>query len=539
MGPQHQYITEWLASIHQESAEAAHQDQGGNESDRAKYQRKRKRPSDCISSTSRRQQKSKCLPDKMPTTPPPSNTEGQGHLPFRSHTSTSTSGEAGEGHGASSGGSSGDNESGSVSPKKRRRVDEAAAAADLDRTPTAASVTSRSIPRCPVMTPKSKTRGRNASPIKTVSSLRQLQKPVHIVALSNNYKDLLPEDTYNLYRNIRQRMNSGFVPAPIKDEFLRACGSDADLVSDTWFYEPDLQTSESAAEQRATLLAQLNQLVSVQLVAAESAQLGRNEPAWNCKVHQPLLDLVCGNVRRESGTLAQVRAENISAATITGDCVPRLWVESTAAAGSVPACSVTATSVSSASTDEACHDDDVFRPEPFVRADSHVHSRFGSKKVDFALVISPPEESPLRLAVDRALQGLAIRALAASVVRDVPEPSQSINPTAYAPLLRDPIAVAIETKSTTANKDPLVQLGFIIAAFHRRLLTLSSPGRPLPVRLIPTVPLISVVDHNWTLYFAVDRRNRVVSAVTANWIVSRLTFLGHYRACEDGLNRIN
>lgn len=512
MPSQHQSITEWLASIDQESnTDVAHQDQDGHESDRARYQRKRKRRSDCSSSPSRRQHKATCMPNTMPTTPPPSNTGGQGWLPLRSHTSTSTSTEAEEGHGACSGEGSGDNISGSGSPQKKRRVDETATTADIDRTPTAASLASKSIHRRPIMAPKARTRSRNASPIKSVSSLRQLQKPVHVVALGNNNRDLLPEDIYDLYRNVRQRMNSGFVPAPTKEEFLRACGSDADLVTDSWFFEPDLQAGESAAEQRATLLAQLNQLVSIQLVAAESAQLGRNEPAWNCKVHQPLLDLACGNIRQESGAVARVRAENISAATITGDCVPRLWVESTAGAGSVPACSVTASSVSSASTDDASHDDDVFRPDPSVLADSHVHSRFGSKKVDFALVISPPEEAPLRRAVDRALQGLAVRALDAAETRDVPEPSQSINPTAYAPLLRDPMAVAIETKSTTGHKDPLVQLGFMIAAFHRRLVTLSSPGRPPPVRLIPTIPVISVVDHNWTLHFAVDRRNRIVS----------------------------
>lgn len=505
MPSQDQYITEWLASIDQAyNSEPAHPEQGGHESDRARSQCKRKRRSDCSSNPSRRQHKTPCVPDTMPTTPPPSNTGDQGRIPLRSRTSTST--EAQEEHVVCSSKSPGDNTSGSGSPKKKRRVDETASTADMDRTPTASSLASNTIHRRPIMAPKSRTRSRNASPIKSVSSLRQLQKPVHVVALGNNNRDLLPGDVYELYRIIRQKMNSGFVPAPIKEEFLRACGSEADLVTDSWFFEP-----ESEAEQRDALLAQLHQLVSIQLVAAESAQLGRNEPAWNCKVHQPLLDLVCGDIRQESGALARVRAENISAATITGDCVPRLWAEATTGGGggSVPACSVTASSVSSTSTDDASQDDDVFRPDPVVLADSHVHSRFGSKKVDFALVISPPEESPLRRAVDRALQGLAVRAL------DVPEPSQSINPTAYAPLLRDPMAVAIETKSTTGHKDPLVQLGFMIAAFHRRLLTLSGPDRPRPVRLIPTIPAISVVDHNWTLHFAVDRRNHIVSLRSA------------------------
>lgn len=66
-------------------------------------------------------------------------------------------------------------------------------------------------------------------------------------------------------------MNSDFVPAHIKEEFLRACGSEAHLVTDSSSFEHDPDTK---AEQKETLLAQLNQLV-----AADSAQLGRDEPA--------------------------------------------------------------------------------------------------------------------------------------------------------------------------------------------------------------------------------------------------------------------
>lgn len=164
----------------------------------------------------------------------------------------------------------------------------------------------------------------------------------------------------------------------------------------------------------------------------------------------------------------------------------------------VTASSVTASSVSAASTYDPSHGDHVFHPDPVVLADSHFHSIFGSKKVNFAIFISRPEQTPLRRIVDRALQVPAFKAL------DVPEPLHSINFTAHAPLLRNPIAVALETKSPTGHK-------VMIAAFHRRLATLSVPYRPAPVRLIPTTAVILIVNHNWTLYFALHRCNRIVS----------------------------
>lgn len=148
-----------------------------------------------------------------------------------------------------------------------------------------------------------------ASPIKSVSSLKQLQKPVHIVSLVTSSRDVLPEDVQGLYRNIRLRLNAGFVPAPVKDQFLLAYGSDADLVADSWFFEPKSQVGLGAEEQRATLLAQLHHLRTLQLVACECLNLGRSEAAWNSKVHQPLLDMVCGDglgmLSSESDTRSQ------------------------------------------------------------------------------------------------------------------------------------------------------------------------------------------------------------------------------------------
>lgn len=72
------------------------------------------------------------------------------------------------------------------------------------------------------------------------------------------------------------------------------------------------------------------------------------------------------------------------------------------------------------------------------------------------------------------------------------------------------MAVAIETKTVTASKDPLIQLGFTIVALHRRLTTIRGPDRLSPLRRITTLPIISVVDHGWAMYFAVDCHTRIV-----------------------------
>lgn len=337
------------------------------------------------------------------------------------------------------------------------------------------------------------------------------EKPVQVLALGNaDYKTILPEDAWGIFRDIWKYTytNAGFVPGAIREAFLRSCGSNAELVPETWF-------SDDKVTNPAAQLTEFYVLRSVQLVAGESIQRGRGEPSWNRKVHQPLLDLACGDgigVLDESYRLPalahshRVIAEDVSTACLTGDCIPRLRTEASDDE-SILACSVTTsssvnTSTSGNSAQNHHSDAQVFR-------DGHTHSRFGSKKVDFALVISPAQGTALHEAVQRALDCLGAQALAATHTNN-PAPSQSINPTAYAPLLRDPIAVMIETKTVTASKDPLVQLGFMVAALHRRLATLRGPNQLAPLRPLPTIPVISVIDHVWTMYFAVDRRTCIV-----------------------------
>lgn len=84
----------------------------------------------------------------------------------------------------------------------------------------------------------------------------------------------------------------------------------------------------------------------------------------------------------------------------------------------------------------------------------------------------------------------------------------------YGPLRQNPIACAIGTKTSTASVDPMLQLGIWTVAWYRRMDALwhtihqgDGQGRGQVVSL----PLISIVDQQWSVYFAVDRGDHIVS----------------------------
>lgn len=146
----------------------------------------------------------------------------------------------------------------------------------------------------------------------------------------------------------------------------------------------------------------------------------RSEPSWNRQVHQPLLNLACEggdgisilDVSYQLATAAhpyRVRAGDVSSATLTGDCIPRLRTEAPDDASVLGTSVTTSSSIATSSDASRGHhgDADVFR-------DGHTHRRFGSKKVDYALVILPAPGTPLQAAVQRVLNALGYQALAAA-----------------------------------------------------------------------------------------------------------------------------
>jgi hypothetical protein len=362
--------------------------------------------------------------------------------------------------------------------------------------------------------------------VKSVGDLQLLEKPVQLVELGGRRrKDILPEDVQEVAREISSYVECRFVPELIRQEFVEMLDRDVEDVPEHWFRRDD-DTSE---QRHAALLGQLRRLRSVHLSAVESSELGRSEPAWNIKVHQPLLDLAMdddpGSEEMHGG--CRVTVEYVSTATLTGDCIPRLRApsrddadptthrhpdETSSSTGSLLACSATSSDTASTTGDTG----DVFLGEmPQFRSvhDGNIHSKAGSKKVDFALVAVPAKETELNVAIQHMIDRLAAKAAWSRQVAGMPEPSHSINPTAYAPLVRRPIASMIETKIVTSSRDPLVQLGFTVAALHRRLQSFQAESLPLETSpSIITVPLISVVDHDWKLFFACDRRSHIVRA---------------------------
>lgn len=231
-----------------------------------------------------------------------------------------------------------------------------------------------------------------------------------------------------------------------------------DDVDDTYF------TTSSTVKPGADASKQdlLNDLYTVRRICSKaqgSSRLCRHEAAWNSTIHHPLLDLAFragGLCSQDPEQHAEVRVENITSATIVGDCIPR-W----SAAGDVhETATVGVWSVSQESAGNPSHEsmsslssleeeEDPFSAAgPFdstCHLDSTCHSKVGSKKADFALVVVPPPDSVLQTSIEVVLHHL----------EETPLLSRSINPSTYMPLLESPVAIAIETKTVTASRDAL------------------------------------------------------------------------------------
>lgn len=137
-----------------------------------------------------------------------------------------------------------------------------------------------------------------------------------------------------------------------------------------------------------------------------------------------------------------------------------------------------------------------------------VQSRSDSKKVDYTLALDLDNDTPLMKVMKFYLHNDALR-------RCLSTPH--VNQTLYPPLSYSPIACSIETKLALPSRDPLLQLGIWVAAWHKRmdalrkfliseasLLELDAPQR------IPSTLLIEVVNHTWQLYFACDEGKSIV-----------------------------
>jgi hypothetical protein len=413
--------------------------------------------------------------------------------------------------------------------------------------------TPRGLPnRRPILrpvSPKKALRSLSPSQFTCPKDLQRLEKPVFVVGEAGFQG--LPSDIHELVDDIEsiQKDRTPFIPGEVQAELtLINERRGYRKPKDVWFTPRPSQAGTDTNMSRSTqrVLEELGVVLDIRHETEMSSRWERHEAAWNSAVHHPLLRLAFCDGREavddvygeETGTESQraeqqdtrVRIENITAATIAGDCVPHIR-DTTSSATSMPAgghaqagrlissrvieyddhVSVLAWSLSMpSSSSSAGSAEDGSDLDPFTEAprqvDGTTHSRSGSKKVDFALVLDPKPGTSLYNSVQMVLETL----------RQSPQQSQSINPCNYKPLLDAPIAVAVGTKTIKAVRDPLTQLGMIAAALHRRLHT-------LPVKcaagfhaltdsgILPTWPLITVVDDTWMLYFACDRGRKIVS----------------------------
>ncbi|KAI0414357.1 hypothetical protein F5X98DRAFT_253169 [Xylaria grammica] len=363
----------------------------------------------------------------------------------------------------------------------------------------------------PILSAPSKHHRRTPSPtkpsIKTSADLELLEKPVLRQEPPENPSDVLPADIKSLYYAIEDATRQeGIIPKEVREQVSSLLGEHA--TRPRFFRATDSIGGASAAE------ATLSRLRNIIETAKASVELGRHETSWNHLVHTPMLDLVFGPG-------SHVTVEPAMTATIAKNSVPRLRRvgapgDTTSLAWSVPTTSV-AQSEDSETPQQPSSD---------------------RKKVDYVIAAN--------------LSDTTLQSLVHTMVLDMGVSGQGthFNQTEYLPLRFKPIAVTIETKVTSSARDPLLQLGIWIAAWHERMTHLRT-FRSQAVRVsaekqmqlfratLVSVPLIMVTSFEWEVYFACDNQSHITlygpislgstrSLLSAYALVASLEAIGHW-----------
>lgn len=335
--------------------------------------------------------------------------------------------------------------------------------------------------------------------VKDTDGLRQLAKPITVEAPGNKPKDMLRREVWALHDRIRAAVfHRNILPWELRSELEDQL---SDEPSEYTVPPSDVTEAEVAAAQLEKQQ-ELRALREIQISASLSAAKQRYEDAWGLEVVGPMLKLAFGP-ERVKAEHHQVVCELLASATISEDCVPRMRAQAApspalfasalaSAAGpawdkpptaessdsvSVMACSLSETRSSLSSEWESDRDSAVLDR----------HTRTGSKKVDFGVVVVPGKDTPLREAVQRAAFGGA---------------QCSINQTTYSAVRYSPIAVSIELKRKLQTRDPVVQGGVWLAAWHRKWEAMRTAANAAD-RII-TLPFIVVTEHQWEIFFLQD-----------------------------------
>ena len=344
--------------------------------------------------------------------------------------------------------------------------------------------------------PTSQTSRRSASPVKNIAGLLQLDKPVHFDSAfeftdHRASKAQPPPDVVELVLDIKETMDykKGIYPAEIREKI--ASITEGRLPLDIAFREPAadpetgpyednidsddeynhlpllaLASGVPSSRQARIAYGEFYKVRTIKRCARKCLALRLSEAEWNSDVHKPLLNLA---LTTWSGD-ASVACQNVTSARILPCFLPFT------------------------STGDVAE----------------------GKMVDFVLGPKIPEDSELDIAIRDALRSRAVQQQQSPASNAA---HHCVNQTDYPVLSRAPIAVTIETKVAGANLDEgRLHLGIWTAAWHHRMRILGvggdAGGPPLP-----TLPLILTWDHEWKLFFAVDRVHKIVGLATAPRLV--------------------
>lgn len=317
--------------------------------------------------------------------------------------------------------------------------------------------------------------------IKKSADLELLEKPVFRQELPpENPTTVLPADVQPLYSVIENTTThkEEIIPNEVRDQVSHLIG--ANTARPRFFRTLESPGGASAAE---ATLARLRNIIDR---AKASIEQGRHETAWNHLVHTPMLDLAFG----EDGS--QVTVEPAMNVTIAKSSVPRLRRRVGAGGDTL---SLLAWSVQNSNAGQS------------EDSEGRQQGTSDRRMVDYVLVadVSDPKLKTMirNTVLDMGVSGHGTH----------------FNQTEYLPLRYNPVAVTIETKVQSSVRDPLLQLGIWVAAWHERMsqvrafrsqaVKLSAEDEErkqlLGDRLV-SVPLIVVTSHEWEVYFACDNQ---------------------------------
>jgi hypothetical protein len=340
----------------------------------------------------------------------------------------------------------------STSPKRPRADDFGSPGADVDRTPT--SHTSYRLPKPPSLPPPSSStsssqRSRNSSTSRRAPSPTKRTQNLRALQTPVDFIALSDKPKTQLPIDALRLHDQVYSITIERDAFLpRHARHLICSALDREIKETWFLEEDRHKNEEHTVSAvraEFEALQKIQSAAQTSLSLGRSEAAWNLEVHGPLLDLSLSG----NGAIAK---EYIPTAQIAPAFVPP-----TAGASLVT-----------------------------------------SKMVDFGIVLVPDQQSSLY-------------ELLRTTVLSEPGGSQCINQTLYPPVQYHPISISVETKASASAEEGRVQLGVWTAAWYQRMKafrTSRSESLQAEERML-TLPLLLVVEHEWKLFFACDRGDRL------------------------------